>query len=362
MWSRLQSLLSHEWGGWRYEFLFWPLSLISFLYRAILCIREMAYEKGVFRKRRVDCPVISVGNIVLGGSGKTPLVEYLASFLQQQGRKVGILSRGYKGEMKGGVQIVSDGNQLKLDARQAGDEPYLLGKKVPGAVVLTGKNRYELASFGKERFDLDTILMDDGFQHFRLHRDLDIVCFDQSIPLRQLRLFPRGMLREPLRGLQRADIFVETQRADSALAEAELPPLPAGSFQTFSMRYIPVELRDVPGTAHCDLDRLKGMKVFAFAGIASPGAFFKTLKEIGVVLVGTACFPDHYAYEKADCQRIVREAQSREAEFIISTEKDGVRLENLASLFTLPLWFLQIRVSFNSSEKKFLEAVRTVLK
>src|SRR3989338_4045779 len=210
--NEIMKKIIHIWMRWEdmaflYYLLYLPLYSSSILYGICIKLRYFLYHTGIFKTKRLTCKVISIGNITVGGSGKTPMAIYLAKKLKEKGRKVIILSRGYKGKVKG-IGVVSDGGNILLDPEDAGDEPYLMAAKLKNIPVIVGKDRYKAGLYAIEKFNPDVIILDDGFQHIRLARDIDFLLIDLRKGFGNGHLFPLGMLREPLSGLKRGTFFL----------------------------------------------------------------------------------------------------------------------------------------------------------
>jgi tetraacyldisaccharide 4'-kinase len=289
-----------------------------------------------------------VGNITLGGTGKTPLVQWLAQWYQQHGWRVAVVSRGYKAQAAGSLQIVSTGDGPRLDWRLVGDEPFLLAQALPGVPVLIGKDRYHSGRYACDHFGAQVVLLDDGFQHLALHRDLDIVLLDATNPFGHGTLFPRGMLREPVCALRRADVIVMT-RVESV--PDTLPTLGqhirrwATHQPLYALTTVPETLRHViTGTAE-GVAWLRHRRVLAFAGIGNPSAFATTLTQLGADVAVLCAFPDHHAYTEGDWHALVAMAQQQHASCLITTEKDAVRLSPDWSA-PMPVYALRITVQF----------------
>ncbi|MBW1824898.1 MAG: tetraacyldisaccharide 4'-kinase, partial [Deltaproteobacteria bacterium] len=197
------------------RFLLFPLYLIALFYRLLIQLRHTSYKTGVLKSYSLPCLVISVGNVTMGGTGKTPMVIYLAQVFKEKGMKTAVLSRGYKGKSPEKVAMVSNGERILLNARDAGDEPFLLSKALPGIPVIIGRDRVLSGQYALEHFSPETILLDDGFQHLKLKRDVDILLIDLQYGFGNGHLLPRGILREPLNNLNRAHLFLLTKRTDS---------------------------------------------------------------------------------------------------------------------------------------------------
>lgn len=321
--------------------LLFPLLICSMIYGVIVRIRQTLYQRGLFKTRELPCKVISVGNISLGGTGKTPLVAALAKELYKQGLKVGILSRGYQGAKEGRGGVVSDGERICLTPLEAGDEPFMLALMLSSIPVIVGKKRYKMGAYAYERFGMDVLILDDGFQHLRVKRDVDIVLIDARSGFGNGYLFPRGPLREPLGGLRRASHIVLT-KADSAAHLGELegvlrsyvPAIPL-----YHSRYRPVFLREAASGKLFPPHFVQGKKVFAFAGIANQGYFVDLLRGLGADVVHEIRFPDHYHYERKDIE-IMRDHKGL-VDLFVTTEKDFVKLHSLP-MDTILLYILGI--------------------
>ena len=331
-------LLFQEEGVWWWNLLLFPLVCISWIYGVVIRVRQMLYRRGLFKTRQLPCKVISVGNITLGGTGKTPLVIALACELLKRGITVGILSRGYKGAREKHGGVVSDGTRIHLTPAEAGDEPFMLARLLSGVPVLVGKKRYTKGIYAHERFGMDCLILDDGFQHLGIKRDVDIVLIDGRRGFGNGRLFPRGPLREPLRCLGRASMLVLTKAGPSPALEGILRHhAPAAPLH--HSRYKPAFLREAASGKRVSLQAVCGKRVFAFAGIADPAYFVYLLKELGADVVKESHFPDHYNYELADLS-MLRE-QGKTVDLSITTEKDFVKLQRLP-LKDMPLYILGI--------------------
>jgi len=294
-------------------------------------LRNRAYGWGLLRTKGLPIPVISVGNITLGGTGKTPATVNVAGILLKHGRKPVILSRGYGRSDPSAVLVVSDGIATVLDPVSGGDEPVLIAGRHPRVPVVVGADRYRSGTIAIERFHPDIAVLDDGFQHIRLKRDLNIVLIDAVDPFGSGRLFPAGILREPLTALRRADIVLIT-RADRKEHIVQLKETVGQHTDApiFTARYVPRDIVDVATGETKPLDFLAGKPVFAFAGIARPDSFYALLKTRGAVVTGTAVYGAHHVYTRSDLADLVRQADERNAALLATTEKDGVRLKDMA--------------------------------
>jgi tetraacyldisaccharide 4'-kinase len=334
--------------GRRKSFWLGPLLLlISALYGLAVTLRHGLYRLGVFKKRALPCRVISVGNITLGGTGKTPAVIAIARLLLKQGQHPAVLSRGYGRERESDLLVVSDGSMSAVDAARGGDEPLLIASKAPGVPVVVGADRYQAGRLALERFRPDVLVLDDGFQHIRLARDLNIALLDASDPVGSGRLFPAGILREPLSALKRADVVLIT-RADRAKDAEKLKEVIGRhtAARIFASRQSPVDLVDDMTGITRPLSSLRGEPVLAFSGIARPASFFSLLRQLGAVVRTELAYPDHYQYKNSDMDVIIRKAADEAAGLIITTEKDAMRIR---ALRPRGIWSLRI-------EQQVLEA------
>jgi tetraacyldisaccharide 4'-kinase len=323
------------------------LAVAALGYGAGVRLRNAGYRFGLLRVHRLPCRVVCVGNLTAGGTGKTPMVITLGRRLTDGGRKVAVLLRGY-GRAESGVEVVSDGRNLFLDWRQAGDEALLLAKSLPGVPIVVGGDRMAAGRLALQRFGPDTLLLDDGFQHRRLHRDLDLVMLDATDPFGGGRLLPRGFLREPVGALRRAHavILSRTDQAAELAAlrrclEQMLPDAP----QVLT-RHRPTGLRELWSDRQRPVESLRERRVLALSGIANPFGFHRTLTRLGAVLAAARTFPDHHPYSPADLAGVEGVAREVGAESIVTTEKDAIRIPT--GVASLPI--LALRVDLEITE------------
>jgi len=332
------------------------LSAVAGSYRGLLGAREWLYVRGVLTSRGLDCPVIAVGNITVGGTGKTPAVELVVRTLFDFGHRPGVLSRGY-GRRSSGVQVVADAASIRLDAEEAGDEPFLLARRLPGVPVVVGSNRYESGRLARERFGITALVLDDGFQHRTLRKDLEIVMARAANPWGNGRLLPGGPLREPLEGLARADLIVATgarRAAEAAEVQATVKRLAPG-VPVLTAVHVPTECFESGAMRFVPLTVLAGAKLLAFAGIGAPAAFQRTLAEAAVAVAGLQPFADHHWYTREDLARLERRAADLGADGLVTTEKDWVRLRALPPL-KRPLYVLSVQLRLTSGETEWRSA------
>lgn len=296
-------------------------------YRAGLAVRAGAFAAKVRPIRQLACPVICVGNLTVGGSGKTPCTIALAQWLRDRGWRVGILLRGYA-RRSSGMVIAADEQGIRGRWEAVGDEAVLLARRLPGIPVIVGGNRFRAGREALRQFRPDVLLLDDGFQHRQLYRNLDLVMIDATDPLGGGWLLPRGRLREPVGGLRRAHAVILSrtdQAPDVAHLQRWLAQIAPGATQVLT-RHRPSRLSDLAEDQERPLASLAGRRLFAVSGIANPRAFQRTLTDLGGVLVGALAFPDHHPYGPTDWVRLHRAALEADAELIVITEKDAVRM------------------------------------
>lgn len=322
---------------------------LSPLYGALMKKRAAWYRSGVMESVALSVPVISVGNLTMGGTGKTPMTIYVARCLLAAGYKPAIVSRGYGGKARQEVNLVSDGKRCLLDVVQAGDEPLLMAETLPGVVVVTGVKRAVAADFAVKELGADVIILDDGFQHMALQRDLDLVLFKAPGFLGSGRVFPGGELREPVEALSRAHACVITgidqQNRPAAedfknYLEREFPGKPV-----FMAKYRFKALLDQNGESVGQ--EVLGQKLYGFCGLAEPGGFLRTISELGGSLLGFSVFPDHYPYTATDLDNLVVSASEFECDALLTSEKDMVKLRELPC--RLPIYALSVELDLPES-------------
>jgi tetraacyldisaccharide 4'-kinase len=336
------------------------LAPLSALYGTVTRARLMLYQSGALPVHELNTPVISVGNITTGGTGKTPLVAWIARTVALMGRRVCVLTRGYGRAHPGERVIVSDGERILADAREGGDEPVLLAEMLLGvAAVISDADRVGAARWAEVAFGSQVFILDDGFQHLRIARDLNIVTVDGGAPWGGGHLLPRGHLREPLRSLARADLIVIT-RADQVRHLSSLKqqverlskgrPVLLAHARTLGMRSLfRADEEAASGAA------FQSTSAAAFCAIGNPQSFFTHVRRDGHTLSYTRAFADHHAYRQEDVDAIEREAEARGAQMLITTTKDAVKLRSLR--FRLPCYVLEIEIVFED-QSKLLDLVR----
>lgn len=329
-------------------------------YRLGLRAHRFLYDAGVVRTGRLPCPVLSIGNVTVGGSGKTPLVERAVTTLLELGAAPAVVSRGY-GRRSRGVQVVADRTAVRLDPATGGDEPVLLATRLPGVPVVVGENRFEAGRVAVERLGADVVVVDDGFQNRTVAKDIEVVVVNGQAPWGNGQIFPRGPLREPLAALRRAHLVVVTNpRGPEAVAEvAATLERHRASAPVAVARYEPVEARRPADARAAPAATLRGRRLWAFAGLGSPAGFFATVEALGADVAGVTAYPDHYWYGSGALAPLTRRARAAGAEGLVTTEKDWMRLRHLPAP-PLPLWVLIVRLAFSSNETAWADALRRV--
>lgn len=342
------------------------LSSFGSIYGAIANARNYLYRKGIFKSFSLGVPTVSVGNITVGGTGKTPLVAFITEILAENGEKVCVLTRGYGRENERERVLVSDGERILADVKQAGDEPLELARKLLGkAVVLADANRVEAGFWAREEFGVTTFVLDDGFQHLRVRRDLDVVCIDVTNPFGNEKILPAGILREPLANLKRADVIVITRA--NMVGEKQLSNLKSKISKFVNCPILPSENK---------ISRLTNLEEFftnsqrttdnqqptmnnflAFCALGSPKNFFEQLKRESFNLASVKAFSDHYFYKQKDIRELEKKAKQTGAESLITTAKDAVKLKGLK--FNLPCFVAESKIIFQD-EKKLREIIHAV--
>ncbi len=331
----------------------------SALYSLATRLRLAAYRRHLFSVSKLDAAVMSVGNITTGGTGKTPLVEWVCRILADEGQRVCVLTRGYRRQNPNEQVVVSDGNKVFADVSAAGDEPLLLATNLLGvAAVVCNSNRSAAGRWAINNLQAEVFVLDDGFQHLQLARDLNIVTIDATNPWGG-GMLPYGHLREPLSGLARADCVVLTrteQSTDLASLTAALQKI-VGQTPIFRSRMVTSGLRRLNGDT---LEQLSSISqpIGAICGVGNPTSFFDHLRREGYELAFERAFPDHYNYQQADVDSIITEAKAKGAASILTTAKDAVKLSSLH--FELPCYVLEIKIAIED-ESHLIQLIRNQL-
>ncbi len=333
--------------------------MFSRFYSAVVGGRNSLYEKGVFKSHSLGAKTVSVGNITVGGTGKTPLVAFVAEILAENGEKVCILTRGYGRKHPKRRVLVSDGAGILTDVENAGDEPFELANKLLGkAAVVADADRVAAAHWARENFGITAFVLDDAFQHLRAERDLDIVCVDATNPFGNGKTLPTGILREPLKNLKRADALVITRAnlvGDLSNLQAQISKYnPVCQIFTAANRISNlVELKeflarqtDLPQVTNDE--RRPTDNCLAFCGLGNPNNFFEQLRQENFALSATETFPDHHFYTPKDILRLSEKAAQTNAEILLTTAKDAVKLKDLQ--IDLPCYVVESELVFSDED------------
>jgi tetraacyldisaccharide 4'-kinase len=336
----------------------YALAPFSLIYGTIVSLRNMLFDVHLLRTTHLPVPVISVGNISIGGTGKTPMVAYIARTLSERGLRTAVLSRGYRRITKGYL-LVSDGKAQCTGFREAGDEPIQLAMQLPGVIVAVDEKRSRGGEQLIREHSVDVIVLDDGFQHRWLNRDLDIVLIDASRADELRFLLPAGAKREPLSSIHRADIAVVTKYRDkNDYARIERLMHKKGCKTVLGVQFIPIDCISFPNRTIIPLDSVFARKVFLFSGIANPENFNRSALQAGLRVIGTKWFGDHHNFTRSEIGEIVDIARSKKAAYLITTEKDVARLSDYVDMFdaSLPLYALRIGLNFSGNGKQILDS------
>ncbi len=354
--------ITGESDGMLSKFLRWLLTPLQWLYATVIWVRNGLYDSGLFRVRRLPCLVISVGNIVVGGTGKTPAVIAIARQLQQDGVRVAILLRGYKRHVREKVTVVSDGENMCSFLIESGDEADMMARHLTGIPIIVGKQRYLTGKLALARFKSQVLILDDGFQHRQLHRDIEIVTLNATRPDGTGQLLPTGTLREPLSALRRADILLFTQSDVH-----EVSPAAPAAFQRFAPNtrvletvHRPVKLyRLEPDGAEglaLPFDFLRGQRLLVVCGIGNPSDFAATLARYAPESVELMAFRDHHVYSEADYKRIHESLKETRSTLIVTTQKDEQKLAPFAD--KLPIAVFAVTLVFTAEGEPLWELIR----
>lgn len=350
------------------------LLALSVIWNAAAQTRLWMYRHRILRDQPLGCLVVVVGNLTAGGTGKTPVVEKFARALRDRGRKVAILSRGYKSKappfwkkwwfwlthtQEPPPRVVSDGERVLLDSEESGDEPYMLARNLPGVVVLVDKNRVKAGAYAIKTFGCDTLVLDDGFQYLPLKGSLNLLLVDKTSPFGNGHLLPRGVLREPIKHLSRASYIFLTKsngQRDPELEAVIARHNPEADIVECVHRPQYLQRVGAGADARQSLGWLKGRRVAAFSGIATPESFEKFLRDLGATLMVRERFLDHYRYEAEDLAGLLAQAEREGAECLVTTEKDAVRIPP-SPPGALPIYYLRLEIDIIRGAADFDEAV-----
>jgi len=352
------------------------LRSLSMIFASLVMLRLFLYRTSILRPHTLGCQVISIGNLTVGGTGKTPVVEIFARTLQKSGRKVAILSRGYKKdeapflerlinkltfrESSTPPRVVSDGERLLLDSALSGDEPYMLASNLKDVVVVVDKDRVKAGAWAINKFGCDTLILDDGFQYMKLRHRLDIVLVDRTNPFGNWRMLPRGILREPARNIKRAGfIFITKSNGDGANDLKQTLRQYNREAEIVECRHCARFLKNVYSDEMQELDFLKGRKVAAISGIARPKGFEDELIRLGAMVMYHKRYADHHRYTQQEILDAINRSIHLVFEMVITTEKDAVRFPRLERR-DLPVYYLRVEIEMLSGAEAFNEWINRI--
>ena len=362
--------------GFRASLLRSILGGLSKIYEGAVSARLWLYRNRVMRERTLGCLVVSIGNLTVGGTGKTPVVEKFARSLQDGGRRVAILSRGYKsvkqpffkrliGKLQGKNEIdpprvVSDGRSLLLDSKTAGDEPYMLAANLPDIPVIVDKDRVKSGKHAISELNCDTLILDDGLQYLRLKHRLDIVLIDRWQPFGSERLLPRGTLREPPRNLKRASyIFITKCNGSSNEELVHRIRQHNRTAEIIECEHRPCYLQHLETRAMVPLTTLQGAKVGTVSAIAVPESFEDGVRKLGATIEATCRFMDHHRFTEQEIITFINCCVESNVDMIITTEKDAVRFPRLARI-DVPIYFLRVEIGILSNAESFDQCIARI--
>ena len=346
------------------------LYLFSLVYEQLVNIKLLGYRLGISGKDKLDCYVISLGNITVGGTGKTPTAQRLAREIRDLGYRVVILNRGYRSKWHGEIGVVSDGKTLHMDAAEAGDEAYMLAKHLPNVPVLIGAERAVTGKYAIEHFGAEVAILDDGYQHWQLIRDMDILLVDAVNVFGNGHLLPRGTLRESMSHISRADVCLITkvdQAAEGAVngiretvhrynADAKIVE---SIHQPRCLIPLAEWFIDLSSEGVC-VESIAGKKIMAVSAIGNPASFERTLRDLGAEIIESIRYPDHHEYTVKEMQDVLQQADALGAESIVITEKDAVKIpaEFAKTNWNIPIFVICVEVKFQAGAQEFQQELR----
>ena len=348
---------------------------LSFIFSGIVRLRHKMYDSRILRDFPLGCTVVVVGNLTVGGTGKTPIVEKFARSLSERERKVAILSRGYKSKSESVFtrfarwithgeppppKVVSDGHKVLLDSEHAGDEPYMLARNLPGVVVIVDKNRVKAGHYAVSHFGADTLILDDGFQYLPLRGQIQLLLVDKTNPFGNCSMLPRGILREPISHLKRASYIFITKsdgRKDPELEHLIRKYNP--TVEIIECAHVPERLVDFASGVPESLSILDGVKISCFSAIAAPESFEKFLSDLGADIVYKKRFLDHHRFEDSELDEFFRKSTEAGAKLAVTTEKDAVRIRsNYAA--EIPFYYTKLEIEILDGCDDFESAVERI--
>ncbi len=369
--QRLLKVISKEVQGKRAACLRGLLRVLSWVFYLLVQLRLLLFKHRILRASTLGCQVISVGNVTVGGTGKTPIVETFARSLHQKGRKVAILSRGYKSRKtpfwekilrkeERLPRVVSNGEQLLLNSDLAGDEPFMLASNLPEVAVLVDKDRVKSGKYAIRKLGCDTLVLDDGFQYLGLQHRMDIVLVDYTNPFGYSRLLPRGLLREPARNIKRAGFIFITKCPPEGAPELKATLRALNPYAEISeCRHTSKYLKNLYTREQLGLDAIEGRKVATISGIAVPQGFENGVRTLGAEIVYSARYADHHRYTQQEIIETINKAVHAGAEMIVTTEKDAVRFPRIDRC-DLPVIYLRVEIEMLSGSDAFNDWINRI--
>ena len=353
--QKIESIMHEKDGAEGQEALKLLLHGLSWLYGAVQVLRRECYRRNWFKSFKLPCKVVAVGNIAVGGTGKTPMTAYLARALLDMEQKVVVIKRGYKGRGGSAPIVVSDGRHILIDSERSGDEAQMLARQLKDVPVLIGADRYQTGVAAISRFQPDVIVLDDGFQHLRLQRDLDLVLLDSAAPLGNGHVLPRGLLREPVEVLKLAGGIVFTRSSTLNTVENKGLGIISRHMPVYSSSHRPYcyyRTRDQHSAPSRDFSRLQNARVTAFSGIVRNEDFHRVITEKGAELASAHVFPDHHPYTGNELKRIAESALDTGSDLLVTTEKDFMRLSPEFE-WPLDLMVVGVEIDFGKQSESF---------
>lgn len=339
------------------------LAPLSWAWELVYFYRRAFYDYGIFRQRSFQVPIISIGNLTFGGTGKTPFTLWLSQYLDTKNKKVMILMRGYKGKLENSSGLISAGKLMTPDPVDYGDEALLFARRLKNATVVVGKKRSENLSFYFPKVEPDVVLLDDGHQHIKIKRKLNIVLFDATMPLSRYKVAPLGYMREGFQGLKDADLVV-VGKADIAgeqkvnsLKKFLQPHLPVG-IEFAEVGFRPNGFYNSAYDLVLPVEQIRGRKVICVAGVANPHSFFKLLEELGAEVIVMEAFPDHHYFKPDEINALLSYAKNEDA-LLVTTEKDMVRIRKIVEDDTIV--FLEVDIFFLKGEEAATKIIDSCL-
>ena len=349
------------------RFLLGVLAVFAAIFHGVVALRYLLYSAGILRRFPLGCQVISIGNVTAGGTGKTPVTEIFARELTAAGRKVAILSRGYRrkeapwwrrmfSQVIEKPLVVSDGKHILLDAAVGGDEPYMLASNLPGVCVLVDRSRVKSGRYAISRYGCDTLILDDGFQYQKLRHSLEVVLVDKTNPIGNGHMLPRGVLREPAKHLARADFVFITKSDGNSEEVRDLVRAYNKTAEIIECRHAPRTLRDVYTREELPLEWLKGKTLATLSGIAVPQGFEDSLRRLGAKVIWCERYADHHRYDSSEIIYALNRTADLKCDALITTEKDAVRFPRLETT-PVPCYYLRVDIEILKGAGNFTEAV-----